>query len=269
MKSRLLLTLALLSLLAVAAPLRAQEQFILLASTTSTENSGLFGHIIPKFRDATGIEVRVVAVGTGQAFSLGRNGDADTLLVHDTEGEQKMVQEGFAVERRNVMYNDYVIVGPRADPAGIRQAGSAAEAFARVAQADAAFVSRGDDSGTHRAELRVWQKAGLDPRGGWYRELGSGMGATLNTAAGMNAYVLADRGTWISFANRQELELLFEGDPELFNQYGSLLLSPERHPHLKHELANQWHEWLLSGDGQSAIADFKLHEEQLFFPNAN
>lgn len=180
-----------------------------------------------------------------------------------------MVQDGFAIERRNVMYNDYVIVGPRADPAGIRQAGSAAEAFARVAQADAAFVSRGDDSGTHRAELRVWQKGGLDPRGGWYRELGSGMGATLNTAAGMNAYVLADRGTWISFANRQKLELLFEGDPELFNQYGSLLLSPERHPHLKHELANQWHEWLLSADGQSAITEFKLNEEQLFFPNAN
>jgi tungstate transport system substrate-binding protein len=268
MKSRFLITLALVSLLAAAGPLRAQDRFILLASTTSTENSGLFRHIIPIFTEATGIEVRVVAVGTGQAFRLGRNGDADSLLVHDTEGEQTLVEEGVAVERRNVMYNDYVIVGPRTDPAGIREAGSAAEAFTRVAQAEAVFVSRGDDSGTHRAELRVWRKAGLDPRGAWYRELGSGMGATLNTAAGMNAYALADRGTWSSFANRQELELLIEGDPELFNQYGSLLISPERHPHLKHELARKWHEWLLSEAGQQAIASFRIGEEQLFFPNA-
>lgn len=266
MKSRLLVTLALVSLLPATG--QAQERFILLASTTSTENSGLFRHITPIFREATGIEVRVVAVGTGQAFRLGRNGDADSLLVHDTEGEQKMVQEGFAVERRNVMYNDYVIVGPRSDPAGVRQAGSAAEAFARVAQAEAVFVSRGDDSGTHRAELRMWQKAGLDPCGVWYRELGSGMGATLNTAAGMNGYVLADRGTWITFANRQELELLFEGDPELFNQYGSLLISPERHPHRKHELARKWHEWLLSEAGQHVIASFRIEGEQVYFPNA-
>jgi tungstate transport system substrate-binding protein len=267
MKSHLVPSLA-LSFLAFAMPLQAQEPFLLLASTTSTENSGLFAHILPKFRAATGIQVRVVAVGTGQAFNLARNGDADALLVHDTEGELKMVQDGVAIERRNVMYNDYVIVGPRTDPADIRQAGSAAEAFARVARQQAVFVSRGDDSGTHRAELRVWEHAGLSPRGGWYRELGSGMGATLNTAAGMNAYVLADRGTWISFANRQELELLFEGDQTLFNQYGSLLISHERHPHLKHELAGRWHEWLVSEEGQSAIADFKLDGEQLFFPNA-
>jgi tungstate transport system substrate-binding protein len=269
MKLRIVLTLALGSLLAFAGPLRAQEPFILLASTTSTENSGLFGHLIPKFREATGIEVRVVAVGTGQAFTLARNGDADSLLVHDTEGELSMVADGFATERRNVMYNDYVIVGPRSDPAGIRQASSARDAFERIVRADAVFVSRGDDSGTHRAELRIWQQADLTPSGSWYRELGSGMGATLNTAAAMNAYVLADRGTWLSFANRQELELLFAGDPGLFNQYGSLLISPDRHPHLKHELARRWHEWLLSADGQAAIADFKLNGEPLFFPNAD
>lgn len=269
MRRRLIALMTLLALVGIAAPLQAQERFILLASTTSTENSGLFGHLIPKFREATGIGVRVVAVGTGQAFTLARNGDADSLLVHDTEGELRMVADGFATERRNVMYNDYVIVGPSSDPAGIRQAETARDAFERIARTEAVFVSRGDDSGTHRAELRVWQQAGGTPRAGWYRELGSGMGATLNTAAGMNAYVLADRGTWISFANRQELELLLAGDPELFNQYGSLLISPERHPHLKHELARRWHEWLLSEDGQAAIADFKLNGEQLFFPNAD
>ena len=268
MRRRLITLMTVLALAGIAGPLQAQERFILLASTTSTENSGLFGHIIPKFREATGIEVRVVSVGTGQAFTLARNGDVDSLLVHDTAGEEQMVKDGFAVERRDVMYNDFVVVGPRSDPAGIRQAKTVAEAFAGIAQAEAAFVSRGDDSGTHRAERRVWQEAGIDPRGGWYRELGSGMGATLNTAAGMDAYVLADRGTWISFANRRDLELLFEGDPVLFNQYGSLLISPERHPHLKHDLAARWHEWLLSDAGQAAIADFKLEGQQLFFPNA-
>lgn len=268
MKVRLLTLAILWCGLGAAMPLQAQERFIVLASTTSTENSGLFGHIIPIFRAATGIQVRVVAVGTGQAFKLARNGDADSLLVHDTAGEEQMLRDGFATERRNVMYNDFVVIGPRSDPAGIRAAGNVAAAFARIAESEAVFVSRGDDSGTHRAELRVWEEAGVAPEGSWYRELGSGMGATLNTAAGMNAYVLADRGTWISFANRQELELLFEGDPVLFNQYGSLRLSPERHPHLKHELAGQWHEWLLSEAGQAAIADFKLNGEQLFFPKA-
>jgi tungstate transport system substrate-binding protein len=254
---------------ALAAPAHAQDRFILLASTTSTEHSGLFAHIIPMFQEATGIEVRVVAVGTGQAFTIARNGDADSLLVHDAEGEVKMVEEGFAVERRDVMYNDYVIVGPRSDPAAVRDAGSAADAFARVAAAEAVFASRGDDSGTHRAELRTWQQAGVVPHGSWYRELGSGMGATLNTAAAMDAYVLADRATWISFANRQDLELLFAGDAGLFNQYGSLLISPDRHPHLRHELAARWHEWLLSEAGQAAIASFRVQGEQLFFPNAD
>ena len=252
-----------------AAPSQAQDRFILLASTTSTENSGLFRHIIPIFRDETGIAVRVVAVGTGQAFMIARNGDADSLLVHDTGGEEQLVRDGFALERRNVMYNDYVLIGPRDDPAGVREAGTAAEAFRLIADTTAAFVSRGDDSGTHRAELRIWERAGLSPHAAWYRELGSGMGATLNTAAAMNAYVLADRGTWISFGNRRELEIVFEGDPELFNQYGTLLLSSERHPHLKHELAARWHEWLLSDAGQEAIASFRVNGKQLFFPNAD
>jgi tungstate transport system substrate-binding protein len=253
---------------ALLAPLQADDRFIILASTTSTENSGLFSHLLPLFREATGIQVRVVAVGTGQAFSIARNGDADTLLVHDPAGEKKLVADGFALERRDVMYNDYVIIGPGNDPAGIRKARSAAEAFARIADAKAVFVSRGDDSGTHRAELRVWEQADRRPRGSWYRELGSGMGATLNTAAAMDAYVLADRGTWISFANRRDLRILLEGDRELFNQYGSLLIDAGRHPHLKHELAAEWHEWLTSEAGQSAIAGFKLNGEQLFFPNA-
>lgn len=262
--------IAVLGLLALllAAPLQAGDRFIVLASTTSTENSGLFGHLLPQFAAAAGIEVRVVAVGTGQAFAIARNGDADAVLVHDTAGEEMLVAEGFATERRNVMYNDYVIVGPASDPAGIRAATSAADAFSRIARRQSPFASRGDDSGTHRAERRVWSEAGIEPRGAWYRELGSGMGAALNTAAAMDAYVLADRGTWISFANRRDLELLFAGDPALFNQYGSLRLSAARHPHLSHDLAGQWHDWLLSAEGQAAIASFKLNGEQLFFPNA-
>ena len=263
------LTMAVLVLAAASAPLHAQEQHIVLASTTSTDNSGLFGHIIPLFRQQTGIEVRVVAVGTGQAFAIARAGDADALLAHDTTGEEKMVSDCYAIERRDVMYNDFVVIGPGTDPAGVKSANSAAEAFALVAGNGAVFASRGDDSGTHRAELSIWQQAGVSPEGSWYRELGSGMGAVLNTAAAMNAYVLADRSTWISFDNRQDLVVVFEGDPVLFNQYGSVLLNPERNPHLKHELAKQWHEWLLSEAGQAAIADFELRGQQLFFPNAS
>ncbi|NGX17390.1 substrate-binding domain-containing protein [Wenzhouxiangella sp. XN24] len=249
-------------------PLHARDQHIVLASTTSTDNSGLFGHIIPIFTGKTGIEVRVVAVGTGQAFAIARAGDADALLVHDAAGERTMVSEGYALERRDVMYNDFVIIGPSSDPAGVKSAGSAAEAFALIAANDGVFASRGDDSGTHRAELGLWEKAGVTPHGSWYRELGSGMGATLNTAAAMNAYVFADRATWISFDNRQELAIVFEGDPVLFNQYGSVLLNPERNPHLKQALAKQWHEWLLSEEGQAAIADFERRGQQLFFANA-
>nr|WP_201766412.1 substrate-binding domain-containing protein [Halomonas anticariensis] len=244
------------------------ERYITLASTTSTEQSGLFDAIIPKFRDNTGIDVHVVAVGTGQAFEIARRGDADSLLVHDTAGEEQFVADGYATERRDVMVNDFVIIGPSDDPAGIGEAETVDEAFSMIAEAEAPFASRGDDSGTNRAELRLWESAGVEPNGEWYRELGSGMGPTLNTAAGMDAYVMSDRATWVAFDNRQNLDILFEGDEALFNQYGSLLLSEERHPHLKHDLAQQWHEWLVSEDGQQAIADFELKGQQLFFPNA-
>ena len=244
------------------------DDYITLASTTSTENSGLFDAILPRFEETTGIDVRVVAVGTGQAFEIARRGDADSLLVHDTEGEKRFVENGFASERADVMYNDFVLIGPADDPANISEAQSAAEAFAAIANAEAPFTSRGDDSGTNRAELRFWENAGVTPDGDWYRELGSGMGPTLNTAAAMDAYVMSDRATWVAFGNRQNLTLLFEGDEVLFNQYGSLLLSEEKHPHLKHDLARQWHEWLISAEGQQAIANFQVDGQQLFFPNA-
>lgn len=244
------------------------DDYITLASTTSTENSGLFASILPKFEDATGIEIRVVAVGTGQAFEIARRGDADSLLVHDTAGEKRFVENGYASERADVMYNDFVVIGPASDPANISETQTAAEAFAAIANAEAPFASRGDDSGTNRAELRLWKNAGVAPDGDWYRELGSGMGPTLNTAAAMDAYVMSDRATWVAFGNRQNLALLFEGDEVLFNQYGSLLLSEEKHPHLKHEMASKWHNWLLSEEGQQAIADFRVDGQQLFFPNA-
>lgn len=267
MKKTLNLILAGVASLGLALSAHA-ESYITLASTTSTENSGLFDAILPKFREATGIEVRVVAVGTGQAFELARRGDADSLLVHDTAGEQRFVENGYATKRADVMYNDFVLIGPANDPANIRKAESAAEAFAAIADARAPFTSRGDDSGTNRAELRLWENAGVEPEGDWYRELGSGMGPTLNTAAAMDAYVMSDRATWVAFGNRQNLTLLLEGDEVMFNQYGSLLLSEEKHPHLKHDLARRWHTWLTSDDGQQAIADFKVDGQQLFFPNA-
>ncbi|QNI02540.1 substrate-binding domain-containing protein [Halomonas sp. SH5A2] len=247
----------------------ADNDYITLASTTSTENSGLFDAIIPQFADKTDIDVRVVAVGTGQAFEIARRGDADSLLVHDTTGEEQFVAEGYATERLDVMYNDFVIVGPSDDPADIQTSETVSEAMQQIAESESAFASRGDDSGTNRAELRLWQDAGVNPQGAWYRELGSGMGPTLNTAAGMNAYTLTDRATWVSFENPQDLTLLFEGDEALFNQYGSLLISEERHPHLKHDLAAQWHEWLVSEEGQQAIADYEVDGQQLFFPNAD
>ncbi|QJQ97018.1 solute-binding protein [Halomonas sp. PA5] len=253
----------------LSATAQAEEQYIVLASTTSTEQSGLFASILPAFREATGIEVRVVAVGTGQAFEIARRGDADALLVHDTRAEEQFVSDGDASERLDVMYNDFVLIGPSDDPAEVRHVDSASDAFARIATAEAPFASRGDDSGTHRAEQRFWEAGGIESSGSWYRELGSGMGATLNTAAAMDAYVFSDRATWIAFDNRQDLEIIFEGDEAMFNQYGSLLLSRERHPHLKHELADQWHRWLVSDEGQQAIAGFRLNEQQLFFPNAD
>lgn len=246
----------------------SRDRYITVASTTSTEASGLFQHIVPKFREATGIHVRVVAVGTGQAFEIGRRGDADAILAHETAGEEAMVENGYAAERRDVMYNDFVLVGPSGDPADIGNADSARDAFRRIADGGHPFTSRGDDSGTYRAELDLWEQAGITPSGRWYRELGSGMGETLNTAAAMDAYTYVDRATWIAFANRQNLALLYDGDEVMFNQYGSVLLSEKRHPHLKHDKARQWHEWLQSEDGQTAIASHQRRDEQLFFPNA-
>lgn len=267
-KARIALTAAGLMGLSMAAQAQDGESYITLASTTSTENSGLFDAIIPQFTDKTGIEVRVVAVGTGQAFEIARRGDADSLLVHDTAGEEKFVEEGYGTERANVMYNDFVLIGPGGDPAGIADAETVAEAMQLIAESGAPFASRGDDSGTNRAELRLWDAADVEAEGDWYRELGSGMGPTLNTAAGMDAYVMSDRATWVAFDNPQNLELLFEGDDALFNQYGSILIDAERHPHLKHDQAEQWHEWLLSDAGQQAIGEFEVKGQQLFFPNA-
>jgi tungstate transport system substrate-binding protein len=249
--------------------LQARERFITLASTTSTEQSGLFGYIIPRFQQDTGIDVRVVAVGTGQALAIAARGDADGLLVHDRAGEERFVAEGHGLDRRDVMHNDLVLIGPKDDPAGIRGLRDAKEALRRIAAAKAPFASRGDDSGTHRTELRLWRAAGLDPKAdASYRELGSGMGPTLNTAAGLDAYVLSDRATWASFRNRQSLELLVEGDPALFNPYGSILVDPAKGAHIKAAEARAWHEWLISEKGRAAIASFKIGGEQLFFPSA-
>ncbi|MDF3062263.1 MAG: tupB [Microvirga sp.] len=257
------------ALLASHAAALGGERFITLASTTSTEQSGLFGHIVPRFRQDTGVGVRVVAVGTGQALALAARGDADALLVHDRAGEEKLVAEGHGLDRRDVMYNDFVLIGPKADPAGIRGLKDAKEALRRIAAAKAPFASRGDDSGTHRTELRLWRAAGLDPKGEpSYRELGSGMGPALNTAAGLDAYVLSDRATWAAFKNRQQLEILAEGDPTLFNPYGSILVNPAKGAHIKAADARRWHEWLTSDRGRAAIASFRIDGEQLFFPSA-
>jgi tungstate transport system substrate-binding protein len=255
-----------LLLAATSAPVTADMPFITLASTTSTEQSGLFRHIVPQFTERTGIEVRVVAVGTGQAFAIGRRGDADALLVHHRAGEDEFVAEGYGTERRDVMYNDFVLVGPRADPAGVAETQSIKDALARIADSESAFASRGDDSGTHRKELQLWSTAGVDPAGQWYRQLGSGMGPTLNTAAAMDAYVLTDRATWLSFGNRQNLVIVFEGDESLFNPYGSIPLNPERFEWVKADLAQQWHEWLIGEEGQTAIAEYHIDGEPLFFP---
>jgi tungstate transport system substrate-binding protein len=254
------------------APARAQERFITLASTTSTEQSGLFDHILPIFQKQSGITVRVVAVGTGQALAIGARGDADALLVHDRIGEDKFVADGNGIDRRDVMFNDFVLVGPKADPAHVRGLKDAKEALKRIASAHAAFASRGDDSGTNRLELRLWKAAGMDVRkagGGWYRELGSGMGATLNTSAALNAYTLADRATWANFANRETLEILLEGDPALFNPYGSILVNPAKFPNVKADDARRWHEWLTSAAGRAAIASYRIKGEQLFFPSGD
>jgi tungstate transport system substrate-binding protein len=262
-------TLSAASVVAILAALPATAQeFITVASTTSTENSGLFGHILPMFQEETGIEVRVVAQGTGQALETGRRGDADVVFVHARAQEEAFVAEGYGVERFDVMYNDFVIIGPGEDPAGVRGAESAAAAMAAIAGAGAPFASRGDDSGTHLAEMALWDSAGIAPEGDWYLSTGSGMGATLNTAAQVPAYALTDRGTWLSFANRGPLEIVFEGDPVLFNPYGIILVNPERHPHVKAEQGQAFIDWIISEAGQQAIASYTVGGQQLFFPSA-
>ena len=259
----------LISLLVPAAI--AQQKFITVASTTSTEQSGLFKHLQPLFMQKTGIEVRVVAVGTGQALDIGRRGDADVVFVHARALEEKFVAEGHGVRRFEVMYNDFVLVGPKSDPAKVQGGKDALEAFRKIRAAQAPFVSRGDRSGTHAAELDLWKSAGVDiakEKGPWYRDTGQGMGPALNTAAGMNAYVLADRGTWLSFKNRAELTILVEGDQRLFNQYGIMLVNPQKHASVKHDLGQAFIDWVISPEGQKAIADYKIGGEQLFFPDA-
>jgi len=257
---------------AFALPALAQERNITVASTTSTEQSGLFGHMLPIFTRETGLAVRVVALGTGQALDVGRRGDADVVFVHDRAAEERFVAEGFGGPRRHVMFNDFVITGPAADPARIAGLGDTVEALRRIAAARAPFISRGDRSGTHAAELRLWQLAGIDPasgRGQWYREVGQGMGPALNTAAAQGAYILADRGTWLSFRNRQDQRILIEGDARLFNQYGVMLVNAQRHPHVKAAEGQRFIDWLLSPAGQAAIASYRINGEQLFFPNAD
>lgn len=255
--------------LAAAPEALAQERFITVASTTSTVNSGLFDAILPLFTEETGIEVRVLSQGTGQALDTGRRGDADVVFVHARAAEEAFVAEGYGVERFPVMYNDFVVVGPQADPAGVAGTADAPAALAKIAQAQAPFASRGDESGTHQAERALWQAAGVAPAGSWYRETGQGMGATLNIAAEMPAYALTDRGTWIAFENKGDLQVVVEGDRRLFNQYGVILVNPQRHPSVKAEDGQAFIDWLISAEGQEAIAGYQMNGEQLFFPNAD
>jgi tungstate transport system substrate-binding protein len=265
------LSMAVASIVACVLSVVATDRFITVASTTSTENSGLFRYLLPLFQQNTGIEVRVVAVGTGQAIELAQRGDADVLFVHHKPSEEKFVAEGFGVTRFDVMYNDFVVVGPRSDPARVKGMSDVATALAQVAAQHAIFVSRGDDSGTHKLELSLWKAAGVDvaaASGAWYREAGAGMGATLNTTSGLDAYSLTDRGTWISFKNRGNLLILVEGDSRLFNQYGVMLVNPKKHPHVKATDGQTFIDWLLSDKGQQAIATFRIEGEQAFFPNA-
>ena len=255
-----------------AAPASAQDKSIMVASTTSTQDSGLFGHILPAFKARTGIDVKVVSQGTGQALDTGRRGDADVVFVHARPLEEKFVADGFGVRRYPVMYNDFILVGPKSDPAGAKGKDIVAGLLAIKAKA-APFISRGDRSGTHAAELALWKAAGVDvagaDKGQWYKEIGQGMGAALNTASASNAYTLADRGTWLSFKNRGDLAILVEGDKRLFNQYGVILVDPAKHPHVKQALGQTFIDWLVSPEGQKAIADYKIDGKELFFPNAN
>ncbi len=258
-------------LLAFALPAQAQQKYITVASTTSTEQSGLFKYLLPLFEKEKGIQVRVVALGTGQALDMGRRGDADVVFVHAKPLEEKFLAEGHGVKRYDVMYNDFVLVGPKSDPAKVAGTSDIVAAFQKIKAAQAPFVSRGDKSGTHFAELQLWKEAGIDiakDKGAWYRDTGQGMGPALNSAAGMNAYILSDRGTWLSFKNRADLGIVVEGDKRLFNQYGIMLVNPHKHPNVKKELGQQFVDWVVSPEGQKAIAGYKINGQQLFFPDA-
>jgi tungstate transport system substrate-binding protein len=266
------LAAALAAVLICCGAAAADEKFITVASTTSTEQSGLFGYLLPRFTEVTHIAIKVVAVGTGQALDIGRRGDADVVFVHDRPAEEKFLAEGFSTKRYDVMYNDFVIVGPKADPAHIAGNKDVTDALRKIAAAKAPFISRGDHSGTHEAELRLWKEAGVDlgaARGAWYREIGQGMGPALNMASGSNAYLLSDRGTWLSFKNRGDLAILTEGDKRLFNQYGVMLVNPAKHPGVKAADGQAFIDWLISPAGQNTIAGYKVGGEQLFFPNAS
>lgn len=259
-----------LAALVATSPLADEDRYITVASTTSTQSSGLFEHLLPKFEKETGIKVRVVAVGTGQALAMGRRGDADVLFVHDKVAEEKFVAEGYGVNRKEVMYNDFVIIGPKTNPAKVIGDDDVLAALKKIKAAQASFVSRADKSGTYAAELRYWNAAGIDiatEKGPWYKETGSGMGAALNTASGLNAYLISDRGTWLSFKNRGELTVLVAGDKRLFNQYGIMLVNPAKHAHVKKVYGELFVNWVASPVGQRAIADYKINGEQLFFPN--
>jgi tungstate transport system substrate-binding protein len=264
-------SLAAFLLVLAASAAVAQEQFITVASTTSTEESGLFGYLLPAFTKETGIQVRVVAVGTGQALKIGERGDCDVVFVHDRPAELTFVEHGFGIDRREVMYNDFILVGPKSDPAHVDGGKDIVASVREIADAKAPFVARGDDSGTSKAEMRLWKEAGIDPKtadGGWYRDTGSGMGPTLNTAAAMDGYALSDRGTWLNFKNKQNLTIVVESDRRLFNQYGVMLVNPAKHPHVKQDLGRKFIDWLTSASGQKAIADYRINGAQLFFPNA-
>ena len=268
---RSLITLALAIALAGTSNASAQDKSIVVSSTTSTQDSGLFGHILPLFKAKTGIDVKVVSQGTGQALDTGRRGDADVVFVHAKSAEEKFLAEGFGVKRFPVMYNDFVIIGPKSDPAGIKGSKDVAAALNTIKAKGAPFISRGDKSGTHIAEINLWKAVGIDiekDNGPWYKSIGQGMGAALNTAGASNAYVMSDRGTWISFKNKGDLVIAVEGDKRLFNQYGVMLVSPAKHPNVKKELGQAFIDWLVSPEGQKAIADYKINGEQLFYPNA-
>ena len=270
---RMVMVAAALATAILTTPVCAQDKSIVVSSTTSTQDSGLFGYILPLFKEKTGIDVKVIAQGTGQALDTGRRGDSDVVFVHAKSAEEKFLAEGEGVKRHPVMYNDFVLIGPKSDPAGIKGMKDVAKALTTIKDKQADFISRGDRSGTHIAELALWNKdAGIDiekEKGPWYKSIGQGMGAALNTAGASNGYVLSDRGTWLSFKNKGDLQILVEGDKRLFNQYGVMLVNPAKHPNVKKELGQAFIDWLISPEGQKAIANYKINGEQLFYPNAS